>query len=183
MKLNAKTVLVPALILVCICIVVSALLGVTNNLTKDKIAEVQAKNAEMARGVVLPDAEAFEEVTAEENVYYVGKAGDSVVGYVFTTAGKGYGGDVEVMTGISTDGNITGISILTQNETPGLGGNCTKESFQEQYKQGAQTIAVVKNQEAGEGQIQALTGATITSRAVTDAVNEAVDMYNSVKEG
>lgn len=183
MKLNFKGVAVPAAVLVIICIVVSGLLGITNMLTADKIAQVQAENAAESRTVVLPDAESFEEKESESGTYYVGMSGSEVVGYVFTTAGKGYGGDVSVMTGITADGNISGIAILDQDETPGLGGNCTKESFQAQFVQPATTIEVVKNQEAGEGQIEALTGATITSRAVTSAVNEAVDMYNNVKEG
>ena len=178
-KLNAKTVLAPAAILTVICIVVSGLLGVTNALTKDKIAEVQAETAAESRSVVLPSAESFEEADG----YYIAYAGSDIVGYVFETEGTGYGGAVSVMTGITSEGDISGIAILDQSETPGLGGNCTKESFQEQYKQKAQTITVVKNQEASDGEIEALTGATITSRAVTSAVNEAVEMYNEVKEG
>lgn len=177
-KLNAKSVLAPAAILTAICIVVSGLLGVTNALTKDKIAEVQAENAAASRSVVLPAAESFE----EKDDYYVALSGDEVVGYVFETEGTGYGGAVKVMTGITAEGDISGIAILDQSETPGLGGNCTKESFQEQFKQKAANIEVVKNQAAGEGQIEALTGATITSRAVTSAVNAAVEKYNEVKE-
>lgn len=179
MKLNAKEIITPAAILTAICIVVAGLLGLTNSLTEDKIAEVQLQKAAESRSVVLPEAESFEEADG----YYVGLKGGETVGYVFETSGQGYGGAVKVMTGIAVDDEIKGIAILDQNETPGLGGNCVKETFQAQFAQKAITITVVKNQEAKDGEIEALTGATITSRAVTSAVNSAVDVYNEIKEG
>lgn len=180
MKLNFKSVVAPALILCAICIVVTGLLGVTNALTKDKIVAAQAKAEENSRLVVLSDAESFD--SGESGDYYIGKKGDETVGYVFVTESSGYGGKVKVMTGIGSDGNIKGIVILSNSETPGLGANCTKESFTDQYKQAAGEISVVKNQTAGEGQVEAITGATITTRAVTNAVNLAVEKYNQVKE-
>lgn len=93
----------PALILFVICLVVTALLAGTNLLTKDKIAEQSALEAEQSRKVVLSDADSFEEADR----YYIGKANNETVGYVFQTEAKGYGGAVKVMTGISADGQIT----------------------------------------------------------------------------
>lgn len=183
MKLNFKDVVVPAAILCLICIIVSVLLGVTNQLTADKIVEVQAEKAAESRMTVLPDADSFEEIeiTDEYSSYRALKDGEPV-GYVFTTEDSGYGGTLSVMTGISAEGQITGVAILSHGETPGLGANATKTSFTDQYKQAAGEIEVIKNQAAGEGQIEAITGATITSRAVTRAVNKAVDLYDTVKE-
>ena len=164
--LNAKSVLAPAAVLLVICILVSAALAGTNLLTRDRIAEAAAKKAEESRMVVLPQAETFEEL------------------YVFETEGKGYGGTVKVMTGISAEGKITGVVILSHGETPGLGANAEKESFRDQYKEQpaanlAGGIKVVKFQAPKEGEIQAMTGATITSTAVTNAVNAAIEQYQS----
>ena len=179
--LNAKSVLAPAAVLLVICILVSAALAGTNLLTRDCIAEAAAKKAEESRMVVLPQAETFEELDG----HYAGVDGSgNSVGYVFETEGKGYGGTVKVMTGISAEGNITGVVILSHGETPGLGANAEKESFRDQYKEQpaanlAGGIKVVKFQAPKEGEIQAMTGATITSTAVTNAVNAAIEQYQS----
>lgn len=181
MKLSAKAILKPALTLFAICLVVTALLTGTNLLTKDKIAEQARIKAEESRRVVLSEAEAFE----EKDGYYAGTAGGAVIGYVFETESKGYGGTVKVMTGISAEGEITGVVILDHSETPGLGANAERASFTDQYKQPAPEngITLVKNKAPDEGEIEALTGASITSRAVTNAVNAAIEQYNAVKGG
>ena len=108
-----------------------------------------------------------------------------MAGYVITTEAKGYGGTIEVMTGITADGSVSGVVLLSQNETPGLGANATKESFTEQYQQAVPEsgFEVIKSGAAADGQIQAMTGATITSRAVTDAVNLAVEKYQTLEKG
>ena len=89
------------------------------------------------------------------------------------------------MTGISAEGEITGVVILDHSETPGLGANAERASFTDQYKQPAPEngITLVKNKAPAEGEIEALTGASITSRAVTNAVNAAIEQYNAVKGG
>lgn len=181
MKLSAKAILKPALTLFVICLVVTALLAGTNLLTKDQIAKQALLTAEESRKVVLADADAFE----VSGGYYTGTAGGTVVGYVFETEAKGYGGTVKVMTGISADGKITGVVILEHGETPGLGANAERASFTDQYKQTAPEggVTLVKNKAPAEGEVEALTGATITSRAVTNAVNAAIEQYNTVKGG
>ena len=88
-------------------------------------------------------------------------------------AATGFGGGVDTMVGIGVDGTITGISIISaSSETPGLGANSTKPEFQEQFagQPADGTVAVEKD----GGSIVALTGATITSRAVSEGVNAAV---------
>lgn len=181
MKLNAKNILVPALTLFVICLVVTALLAGTNLLTKDKIADQARITAENSRKIVLSAADSFEST----DDYYTGTSNGDVVGYVFETQAKGYGGTVKVMTGIDKDGNITGVVILEHSETPGLGANAVNESFRDQYVQAVPEdgIQLVKNKVAGDGEVEALTGATITSRAVTTAVNAAIEQFQSVKGG
>ncbi len=186
MKLDVKSVFVPTAVLLTICVVVSAALAGTNLLTKDKIAEAAAKKAEDSRKVVLQEADSFEAAGAgNAGEYYIGKSGSETVGYVFETSAKGYGGDVKVMTGISAEGVITGVIILSHGETPGLGANAEKEDFRAQYRQPVPGTALqlVKYQTPMEGQVEAMTGATITSTAVTNAVNQAVDTYHSIFGG
>ena len=182
MKFKPKEIAVPALILCAICLIITGALSVTNFITKDTIEALNLQTEKEARTVVLPDAANFEAGDSEES-YYVGKADDgSEKGYVFTTTAKGYGGTIQVMTGINTEGEITGVTILSLDETPGLGMNA---SFTDMYKQTVPEggFNVIKSGTAGDGNIVALTGATITSQAVTDAVNSAIDQYNEIKGG
>ena len=78
-----------------------------------------------------PQADTFE--PQEGGAYYTGLAGGELAGYVFETGASGYGGTVSVMTGIDAEGSITGVVILSHDETPGLGANATKSSFLDQY--------------------------------------------------
>lgn len=187
-KIKFKDIFVPTLALFVICIVVAFLLAATNELTKGPIAEVQAETAAQAMKQVCPEAESFEGAQGLESETYRGFDSEgNLVGYAVNVTEKGYGGDLEVMVGISTDGQVTGVEILTCNETPGLGANCTKSEFTDQYKQTipeSGEFTVVKDGTGADGgRIDALTGATITSKAVTEAVNRAVEIYNSLEGG
>ena len=179
MKLNIKDILRPSLILTVICLAVAAVMVLTNMLTADKISEARQIKAEEARKIVLTAAESFE----DSGDYYIGKKDGNVVGYVFETETKGYGGTVQVMTGIDAGGRIGGVVILTHEETPGLGANAENEAFRDQYRQNIPQggLQVVKNKAASDGTVEAMTGATITSRAVTDAVNKAAEMYRTIE--
>lgn len=185
-KISFKDIFVPTISLFLICIVVSALLAGTNELTKGPIAEIQAQTAADAMKSVCSEAETFEgEAGLEIEVYRGINSAGNVVGYAIPSAYKGYGGDIEVMVGIDLEGRVTGVEILSHEETPGLGANCTKKDFTDMYKQSAPDgFSVVKDGTGGEsGRIDALTGATITSNAVTQAVNKALDIYNSLEGG
>ena len=184
MKLSAKAVLIPTLVLFLVSAIVTAVLAGTNALTADTIAQVNAQAEQASRQVVLPDAQSFEEREQDGNIYYIGKNGEETVGYVFTTESNGYGGAMSIMTGISADGQITGINILSHNDTPGLGANATNESFRDQYKKPVPQsgFSVIKSGSPDDTQILAMTGATITTDAVTNAVNLAVQQYETVKE-
>ena len=166
-----------------ICLIVTALLAGVNMLTADRIAALAVQTAEDSQKVVLPNAASFEEVD-EDTVKGLDGSGQ-LAGYVITTEAKGYGGTIEVMTGITADGSVSGVVLLSQNETPGLGANATKESFTGQYQQAVPEsgFEVIKSGGADDGQIQAMTGATITSQAVTDAVNLAVEKYQTLEKG
>ena len=84
------------------------------------------------------------------------------------------------MTGIQVDGSVSGVELLSIDDTPGLGMNAEKEDFRAQFHQ---EFEVIKSGEKQDGQIMAMTGATITTQGVTDAVNEALALYETVKGG
>ena len=115
----------------------------------------------------------------KDYTYYEGTASGDTIGYVFKTSAKGYGGDIDLMVGIDTSGKVTGVSILSISETAGLGMNAKNESFINQYIGKSGTIGVSKNG-TSDTEIQALTGATITSKAVTSAVNTALSLYSQI---
>lgn len=192
MKMNAKDILTPTVSLFVICLVATLLLAVVNNVTAAKIAEQTAKSEAEARVAVLPDAKDFNEVDKDNDGtadYYEGvDANGETVGYVFNATGdsKGYGGAVSVTVGIAADGKITGIVPGDlSNETPGLGQNAGKAKWQTQFIGESGELEVVKGDEkaatdTSDGKINAITSATITSKAVTSAVNAAVEEFEEI---
>ncbi len=179
--MKVKEILHPAAVLVVICLVVTFCLAGTNLLTRGRIAEAKRQAESASQKAVLPQAGSFED--APDRSCTVGKAGNRVVGYVFVTKTKSYGGDLSVMTGIDRSGNVTGTELLSSSDTPGLGLNAEKESFRSQYKQPAppEGFAVVKSKTGAKGEIDAITSATITSKAYTSCVNQAIKEFKKVK--
>ncbi|MBO4382779.1 MAG: FMN-binding protein [Clostridia bacterium] len=179
-KFSPKDILVPTISLFVIAMCATFLLALVNNVTADRIAAATAAAEAEARQTVFPDAANFVE---QENYYEATDAKGNIIGYVFNTASKGYGGDVPVTVGIDSTGTITGIVPGDlSNETPGLGQNASKPSFLAQFPGKAGTLTVVKNA-PGDGEIQAMTSATITTNAVVGAVNAAMDMFNDITGG
>ena len=183
-KFTVKGILVPTLTLFVICTAVTAALAGTNAITKDKIAALEAGNQSEAMSRLLP-ADNYQKKTARldehEITYYIAKQSGKTAGAVYITAGKGYGGDVSVMTALETDGTVKAIEVLAADEeTPGLGQNATNPAFADQFAGKKDQIGVAKAG-ASDNEINALTGATITSKAVADAVNQALSLY--AKEG
>ncbi len=167
----------PTVVLLIICVVAALLLAVTNDVTAPKIAEVNAQNEAAARQVVFADAASFGEEFTNDNGVKLVPALDKdgkTVGYVVVTVEKGYGGDISVMTGVDLNGKVTGVSILSMSETAGLGANASKESFLSQFAGKVFGIGVNKGTPS-ENEIKALTGATITSKAVARAVDAAIE--------
>lgn len=181
MKSRVKEVLLPTAVLTLICVIVAAALAGTNLLTREKIAEQAEKKAGESRALVLPEAKYFEEAPDGSHTIGLDAEGGVAVGYVFEASAKGYGGDVSVMTGINTEGKITGVVILSHEETPGLGANAEKEDFRAQFLQDVPPdgLELVKYQTPAAGQVEAITGASMTSGAVTDAVNQAIESYQN----
>lgn len=184
-KFNLKEVLVPTISLFLISAVVTLLLAVTNSITAPKIAELQIETENKTKAAVLSEASEFSDaetvsLDGVDYTYYTGlDDSKNVVGYVFTTSSKGYGGDIVTMVGIKADGTISGMDFLSISETAGLGMNADTDDFKNQFVGKSGEIGLNKNTPA-ENEIQALTGATITSKAVTNAVNIALELYEEV---
>lgn len=187
MKENLKL----GFILFVVTAIAGLFLGGAYTITKEPIEKQALLEKNQAMQEILPSAETFElskielpEGTAIKEVNE-GLKGSEVVGYAIKVTPKGFGGLIDMMVGISAEGKIDGIKILSHGETPGLGANATNISFYGQYKDKSteSKLEVVKAGASGDNQIQAITGATITSKAVTSGVNEAIDFFTSNLKG
>jgi len=184
------------MVLFVICLVVSASLALTYAVTKDTIEERAELDAKNARIEVLADANSFNQVKNIEKFInekpelsivrevYEGVKDDATVGYVFTVVSKGYGGDINVTVGINNKGEITGVKIGDNSETPGLGLRVTDDSFLSQFIGfvPSEPLQAVKRVKTKKEEIEAISSATISSRAVTKAVQAAVDMASQLLE-
>ena len=181
------------MILTVICVAITALLAATNEMTAEKIAENSLAAKQNAWREVLPADNYFDIVLSgsdAQNAVFdgldaaVATRDGSVSGVVITTKDKGYGGEISVLTGFDASGGITGVRLLEHSETAGLGANAAKSKFTDQYITvsgsdiPAQGFAVTKD----GGTIDAVTAATISSRAVTRAVNKACAVYKALGE-
>ncbi len=155
----------PSLVLLLICLVVTAALAFTYQATAPVIAQINTVNANIARGEVLPQGQgSFSQVNAQlpENVAEVYKADN---------------GQITVMVGIDSEGAITGVKVTKHGETPGLGTKAMTAEYLSQY-QGQK--AITRSAEPGETEIDAITGATISSNAIFRATETALAQYKSL---
>ena len=165
-----------------ICIIVSGLLAYVNSITAPVISANDQKTFEASMSEVLPNGGSFTEekisFTPDESgveLSSIYKAENG--GYVATTVyHEGYGGDITVMVGIKDDMTVNKIKIMSLSETAGLGAKSDTPEFMNQYNGLKNGISVVKNNggSAADNTISAISGATITSKAVTKAVNCAL---------
>ena len=140
------------LILTIITVVAGLGLGLVYEVTKEPIARTEEQAKKAAWQTV------FSDVSLED----------------FKADKEGYGGDIQITVGVTKDGTVSGVSILSISETAGLGMRATEAKFQEQYV-GKNTDKFYVSKDGGEGEpIDAISGATITSRAFTGAVNTAI---------
>lgn len=181
-KKNREDIIKPVGVLLAICIIIPLALSVTNKVTAKKIAELENENSKKNMQSLV-SADDFEKCSDGGIEYYTAIKGGETAAYIFTESAKGYGGDVSVMTAVKPDGTIAGVAILdVSGETPGLGQNAAKESFYSPYAGLKKGVSLLKNgAKAENNEVDAVTGATITSTAVTRAVNAALDDFEKVK--
>ena len=170
---NWNKIFKPIVVLSVICIVITGALALTNNVTKPIIDEAIRVAQENARKELLPDAAGFTQVEgiSVANVSDVYTA-DNGVGAVVTSSAKGYGGTMTVMVGFNADGTIRQIKVTEQAETKGIGSKVAGDpAFWTRYEGVKAELPV---------EVDALSGATISSKALNAAVNSAVEAYNAI---
>lgn len=196
-----------ALILMAITLVSGILLGLVYGITKEPIAQAEAKAEQEAYLAVFSGADEFAEPdnkkellagaaevlaaagydsTADtlENFYLVEKDGQTAGVVMNVTSHEGYGGDINFSMGIDLEGTVTGVEILSISETAGLGMRAAEEEFKGQFRNKAvDQFAVTKAGASAENEIDAISGATFTSSAVTNGVNAGICFYQSLAEG
>lgn len=192
------------LALTVITLVAGLLLGVVNDITADPIAQQEAQAKEEAYKAVFPDAASFETVfegedaglesyldgqgyTAQdidEALFAMDEDGKEL-GYAFTvTTAEGYGGDIQFAMGVCEDGTLNGISILSISETAGLGMRADTDDFKNQFKdKNVEKFTYTKTGATAEDEIDALSGATITTNAMTNGVNAGLAAFQYEKGG
>jgi electron transport complex protein RnfG len=168
-----KDFVLPIVVLTLICLIISAGLAITNNYTEPVIAKAAADRAEAARSAVIPEAESFELLEAgglPATVKEVYKTTNNV-GYIFMLTAPGYGGDINILCGIAPDGTILATKTLQQSETKGLGSKITEAPFAGQFP----------GKDASLDGVDAISGATISSRAYLGAIKDAFAAFDIVK--
>ncbi len=166
------------LCLTAVCLLCGALLGLVYAATGDAIQAASLKALQASIGQVLPEGgEISEAVTLEEEdqtfEYYVSSKDGKTLGYAVKSVVSGFGGPLTLMVGVLPDGTVYNTSVLSHSETPGLGAKCaTDPAFVAQWK-GFPASKALKLKKDG-GDVDAITASTITSRAYTLAVANAV---------
>ena len=177
-------------ILMVICAIVAALLGVVNGVTADKIAAIQAQKLQASLQVVFPGAE-FTKVEVTDDLSALAASPNaesgleaiyaaSTGGYAVEVTPTGFGGSIDMIVGIDADGNVTGVSVISHAETAGIG---TKIVADKPNKNGVGVLTQFIGRGAGEGnlftvnsgsnEVDAISGATVTTKAITRGVNAA----------
>ena len=166
------------IILGIICLAATMVLALTYEVTKPKIEEQLKREEQAALKEILPDASSFAPKTAGGIEYFDAMKDGALVGYCVKVTGSGYSGYMRMIVGIDTKGVIKGVSILEHQETPGLGSRINDSApgekapyFLRQFRgKPAKTVAIGRD-------VDAITGATISSKAVTDAINKTVSEF------
>ncbi|MDR0889395.1 MAG: RnfABCDGE type electron transport complex subunit G [Oscillospiraceae bacterium] len=162
-------------VLLLLTAVVAGMLAFVNSITKDSIAAQTAEKADAAKRQVL-EAETYTALDTGDNAAIKEAYVADELGFVVRVAPNGYGGEIDMMVGISADGKITGVAIISHAETASLGAEATREDWRAQFEGLGGSVAVDKD----GGAIEALTGATVTSRAVVKGVNDALAFVESL---
>ncbi|MBQ9416053.1 MAG: RnfABCDGE type electron transport complex subunit G [Clostridia bacterium] len=185
-----RTIFKHTLALVLIALVAALGLAVIYQLTKDTIAKAEADERMQSFREVCPDADRFDPIPGEElTAFNQAHPGAEILeGYrTFDREGnesgvvlsvvshEGYGGDIVLSVGINKDGTVSGVMVTSMSETSGLGANCQDKDWAAQFKGKKEgPLGYVKNGNPGPGEIDAITGATLTTKAVLEAVNQGL---------
>jgi electron transport complex protein RnfG len=167
------------IILATVAAISAAALSLTYVLTAPRIAQLKAEETRQALKEVLPEADSYKvgEKTIDGEIisYFIGRSGKNEVGRAVMVAPGGYAGPIEMLVGIDSNGTVRGVKILALIETPGLGLNASDSEFLSQFR--GKTI---DDKLKAKSDIDAITGATVTSQAAADGVREALEIFKKL---
>ena len=167
------------LVLGLVCLACSAVLGGAYVITKAPIEAAAAAKTQAAVAQVLPHFESLE-YNADAH-YYTAKDGEAVVGYAIESTVVGFGGPLSLMVGVTVDGVVYNTSVLSHSETPGLGAKCSTDAkFMDQWRGFDPAVKKLSVKKDG-GDVDAITASTITSRAYTLAVENAMKVFDGLE--
>jgi len=167
----------PIILLTIVVAVCVSLLTYVDSLTRGRIEAQEEEKVQNMLSAMFPEMSRYE---FKDDIYIIYSNSDEV-GYAFIAIGKGYGGDINILVGLEDETTIKGITIIPPvTETPGLGSRIAESSFTDMFR--GLNIADVALRRDG-GQIDAITGSTISSSAVVDAVRtEAMEKVKLLKD-
>ena len=174
--------------LLAVTAITGIILGVVEHYTSQAIKQVELAAKNEAFKNVMPIAQTFKAIDKvdDDSVIDIVQANDDsgLVGWCMTVETKSYGGPLQFIAGITKDGTVKAINILSHSDTPGLGARSTEPEFYGQFTDKTQLpLKVVKGTASNPDEIAAISGATITSTAVTDGVNAAVNYWSKNLKG
>lgn len=168
----------PILALVAICVLAGALLGAVHELTDPVIAAAAQRRERETFAALVPEAASFEAVACSvegcTGAFYALDGSGARIGVVVVAESKGYGGEVPLAVAIDETGTVTKVTVMSNNETPGLGSRIEDESYIGQY-------VGLPAKETSDETIDLISGATISSKAALEAFNRAVEAYEEVR--
>lgn len=185
----------PTVVLLVICLAVGISLSLANDVTSGIISERTQKSADDARREVITRntnidfnfvrIDNWRDIAGTSEDYGMVKEvfeavrGETLHGYVMTVCPKGFGGEIEMMVGVSASGMVTGVKILSNNETPGLGAKVAEAKHTAQYRgiPVGMELKLIKNRAKNDlNEVQAVSGATISSAAVVSGTQCAMKL-------
>jgi electron transport complex protein RnfG len=166
----------PVILLTVVVTVCVSLLTYVDSLTRERISAQEDEAVKAMLDEMFPDMSRYD---FQNEIYIIYSDGEQI-GYAFLAVGKGYGGDINILVGLNDDTTLKGITIVSQEETPGLGTRITEPSFTDQFA-GLDVNQVALSRDGGR--IDAITGSTISSSAVVEAVREtALEKIKQIEE-
>jgi len=177
-----KYILKPSITLLLTAVVTVAALSFVHEITLKPIEYQKNKTREAAMREVMPHAESFKEIQTEMSgsmtAVFEGYTDEILAGYIIQIAPEGYSGKIHIITGISVpDEILLGMRVIRHSETPGLGALAVKANFYQQFNNRALVPLGISKAIPSEHEIQVITSSTITTRAITNAINEVMEWY------
>jgi electron transport complex protein RnfG len=171
---SGSSILKIALNLTATCLISGVIIAGTYFFTAPVAAQKAVEIKQKTMQVLVPQADSFKEIEGKQ-AWYAAEKGGKIIAYVVPSETKGYGGTIQLLVAVDDNGKVIAYSTIKANETPGLGDKATKSPFMDQFAGKSSANLVVTKDPSDKNDIQAMTGATISSRAFTKAVKQAVD--------